>query len=99
MNYNINIMLLAPINNNNTLTLSSKLTNVKLFIPNIQYHKTLRKPLKIANTNTPLFEIVSHGIVYLSIFYCTLNYNYYRNIRLKAERKINLKDKSKKNRK
>ena len=84
----------------NTLSLSLKSKNVDMFIPKIQQASALRrKPLKVVNSNTPPYELVSHGIVYVTIFYCTLNWNYYRNIRLKAERKTNLKDKSRKNKK
>ena len=85
----------------NTLSFSLKSTNVDLFTskPRTQTYALRRKPLKVVNSNTPPYELVSHGIVYISIFYCTMNWNYYRNIRLKAERKTNLKDKSKKNKK
>ena len=86
----------------NTLSLSLKSKKVDMFTPNklrTNVSAFRRKPLKVVNSNTPPYELVSHGIVYFTIFYCTMNWNYYRNIRLKAERKNNLKDKSNKNKK
>ena len=85
----------------NTLSFSLKSSNVDLITskPRTQTYALRRKPFKVLNGATPPYELVSHGIVYITIFYCTMNWNYYRNIRLKAERKNNLKDKSKKNNK
>ena len=85
----------------NTLTLSLKSKNVDMLTskPRTIVSDNRRKPFKVMNSSTPPYELVSHCIVYFTIFYCTINWNYYRNIRLKAERKTNLKDKSRKNKK
>jgi len=92
-------MLSVPLNNKNALLRSSKSKNEDLFTSKLKFRCVRNKPFKVVNSNMPPYELLSHGIVYFTIFYCTINWNYYRNIRLKAERKINLKDKSKKNNK
>ena len=84
-------MLSVQLNNTNTLSISSKSKNAAMFIPRSNMNVLKRKPFKVSNSNTFSYEILSHGIICFTIFYCTMNWNYYRNIRLKAERKVNLK--------
>lgn len=86
-------MLLVSINNKNTLSLSSKNKIINFNKQHIQVSNYKRIPVKVVNNITP-FEMVSHGIVYVSILYCSVNWNYYRNIRLRAEKKSSLKDKN-----
>lgn len=59
-----------------------------------RYMKTTRKPLQVVSSGIQPYEVVSHGIVYFTLFYCTMNWNYYRNMRIKAEQKTNLKHKN-----
>ena len=85
-------MFSASLNTNHFLSLSSKTKLNSFNKPHKQVSHYKRTPIKVVNHTTP-FELVSHGIVYVSIFYCTMNWNYYRNIRIKAEKKNSLKDK------
>jgi len=84
-------MLSVQLNNTNTLSISSKSKNAAMFKPRSNMNVLKRKPFKVSNSNTFSYEILSHGIICFTIFYCTMNWNYYRNIRLKAERKVDLK--------
>jgi len=63
-------------------SLSSKQLNKPSFIKS-RMLRAQRKTNEI--TSSEKYEIVSHGIVYFTMFYCTLNWNYYRRLRKKME--------------
>lgn len=70
---------------------SSKLPTPKLFLKNIPRKQEKQK--HTISCSLKSYEVLSHGIVYFTMFYCTLNWSYYRNIRKKIEKKNNDKEK------
>lgn len=76
----------------NTHTLrSSKLPTQKLFFKNIPRKQDKQK--HTISCSLKSYEVLSHGIVYFTMFYCTFNWSYYRNIRKKIEKKNEDNDK------
>lgn len=79
------------ISSNTYVLRSSKMLTQKLFFKNIPRKQDKQK--HTISCSFKSYEVLSHGIVYFTMFYCTFNWSYYRNIRKKIEKKNEDNDK------